>query len=153
EPAIPWIFPGYPPSPLFARWRERTVLYVHDLFLMTRPHDLNWTAKLYMVQPFRLAIDRLRYFLVNSETTAEALARHVRDDAILLHYRPRVADIFGLAAHSQGRSGGGAAPLIVGSLGTIEPRKNFTAAARICRALSRMLARPVEFHLIGRPGW
>jgi glycosyltransferase involved in cell wall biosynthesis len=153
EPAVPWIFPGYPPSPLFSRWRDRTVLYVHDLFLMTRPQDLNWSAKLYMAQPFRLAVGRLRHFLVNSATTARELAPHVSPDAMLLLYRPRVADIFGLAARSCQRCDGEGAPLVVGSLGTIEPRKNFPAAARICRVLSRMLARPVELHVIGRPGW
>jgi glycosyltransferase involved in cell wall biosynthesis len=153
DPAVPWIFPGYPPSPLFSHWPDRTVLYVHDLFLMTRPQDLNWAAKLYMVQPFRLAISRLRYFLVNSATTARQLAPHVSDDAMLLLYRPRVADLFGLAARAGYRRNPGNAPLIVGSLGTIEPRKNFLAAARICRKLSRVLACPVEFHVIGRPGW
>ena len=39
------------------------------------------------------------------------------------------------------------------SIGTIEPRKNFPAAVKICAALSRRLGREVELHIIGRVGW
>jgi glycosyltransferase involved in cell wall biosynthesis len=153
DPTVPWIFPGYPPSPLFARWRERTVLYVHDLFLLSRPQDLNWSAKLYMVSAFRAAIGRLRYFLVNSATTAAHLSQHVRDDANLLLYRPRVSNVFRVRPWPQRSCDRGARPLVVGAVGTIEPRKNFPTAARICDVLSRMIGRPVELHIIGRSGW
>jgi glycosyltransferase involved in cell wall biosynthesis len=44
-------------------------------------------------------------------------------------------------------------PLILGAIGTLEPRKNFLAAAKISQALQAKLGRPVELHIIGRDGW
>ncbi|MBK5957009.1 group 1 glycosyl transferase [Rhodoplanes elegans] len=152
-----WVFPGYPPSPAFVFLRERTVFYVHDLFLITRSQDLNRGAKLYMAPPFRLAIGALRYFLVNSETTLRELLAWVRPDAEVRLYRPVVGNVFGVTPRTkeQGSEGplGRTRPLIVGALGTIEPRKNFLAAARVCEDLRRRLDVPVELHIIGRPGW
>ncbi len=153
HPAPLWVFPGYPPSPAFALMRERTVMYVHDLFLITRAQDLNRAARLYMAPLFRFAIRRLRYFLVNSQTTRDQLLPHVRRDAEVLLYRPAVRNLFRLRPRATDPPPPETEPLIVGSLGTIEPRKNFIAAAAICATLGRTLRRPVELHIIGRPGW
>jgi len=131
--------------------RERTVLYVHDLFLLTRKQDLNWAARFYMAHSFRWAITRLRYFLANSETTKRQLAQKVSKDARIELYRPRVDNVFQLRVGSKEQKANGT--LIVGALGTIEPRKNFLASARICEALSNVMRRPVELHIIGRAGW
>lgn len=146
-----WIFPGYPPSPAFRYLRERTVLYVHDLFLLTRKHDLNFAARFYMAPSFRQAIYGLRYFFTNSATTQRQLSRCVSDDAHIQLYRPRVEDVFGLNGLSLRRPNDGR--LVVGTLGTVEPRKNFLAGAAICKILREMLERPVEFHVVGRQGW
>lgn len=146
-----WLFSGYPPSPVMTRLPERTVFYVHDLFLLTRTDELNRSAKLYMVGPFRAALARLRYFLANSETTAEALRAAVRPDATVLPYRPAIRNVFGLAAHPPADAED--RPLVVGAMGTIEPRKNFVGAARLCEHLARALGRRVELHIIGRSGW
>ncbi|MGY2051396.1 glycosyltransferase [Methylobacterium sp. JK268] len=149
-----WVFSGYPPSPLFAALPARSVLYVHDLFLLTRRHELNRAAKLYMAEPFRLALRRLTAFLVNSETTGAALRPWLRPDATVLPYRPPIRDVFGLggvAPREDVRDP--ARPLVVGALGTIEPRKNYRGAAALCAALARRLGRPVELRIIGRPGW
>ena len=43
-----YIFPGFPPSPYFAYRHRRSVLFVHDLFLLTRRSDLNTVGKYYM---------------------------------------------------------------------------------------------------------
>jgi glycosyltransferase involved in cell wall biosynthesis len=153
HPTQLWVFPGYPPSPAFALMPERAVLYVHDLFLITRAHDLNRAARLYMAPLFRFAIRRLRHFLVNSQTTRDQLLPHVRRDAEVLLYRPAVRNVFGLRPRAGHSPPPETEPLIVGSLGTVEPRKNFVAAATICAALGRALRRPVELHIIGRPGW
>ncbi|GJD52186.1 hypothetical protein OPKNFCMD_4948 [Methylobacterium crusticola] len=152
RPRTLWVFSGYPPSPVLAAVPERSIFYVHDLFLITRSQDLNRSAKLYMAQPFRIALARLRYFLVNSMATAAALGGYVRPDATVLPYRPPIRNVFGL------RSGLDAPaaperPLVVGAMGTIEPRKNFLAAARLCQELGRALGREVELHIIGRTGW
>lgn len=151
RPRSLWLFSGYPPSPAFTLLPERSVLYVHDLFLLTRRHELNRAARVYMSGPFRLALARLEHFLVNSEATGAALRAHVGRDVTILPYRPPIRNVFGLEATPRGSAG--ARPLVVGAMGTIEPRKNFTAAARLCAALARQLARPVELHLIGRSGW
>ena len=151
RPSTVWAFSGFPPSPLTALFRDRAVMYVHDMFLLTRRQDLNRAAKLYMSLPFQIAVERLRYFLVNSVTTGEALAPHVRPDAEIRPYRPEVRNVFGLAPGSPTRPHG--APLRLGAVGTVEPRKNFTAAADIARELGRRLDRPVELHIVGRAGW
>ena len=150
KPTSVWAFSGFPPSPLTALFRDRTVMYVHDMFLITRKQDLNLTAKLYMCMPFRLAVERLRYFLVNSATTGDNLAPYVRADAEIRPYRPEVRNVFGLTrtAPKDGR-----APLILGAVGTVEPRKNFPAAAAIALELGDRIGRSVELHIIGRPGW
>ena len=153
QPKTLWAFPGYPPAPLFSlALRERTVFYVHDLFLITRSADLNRAARLYMAPLFRLALRRLRYFLTNSQTTAAALRAHVRPEASIRTYRPRIANVFGLTPQ-QFTPNGHDRPLRLGAVGTLEPRKNFQAAAAIRTALAERLGRPVELHIIGRPGW
>jgi glycosyltransferase involved in cell wall biosynthesis len=146
-----WLFSGYPPSPWMTWLPERTVFYVHDLFLLTRQAELNRSAKLYMVRPFRTALARLRAFLTNSETTAAALRPLVRPEATILPYRPAIRNVFGLS--HQGPAPAQDRPLVVGAMGTIEPRKNFVGAARLCESLGRVLKRPVELHIIGRTGW
>jgi glycosyltransferase involved in cell wall biosynthesis len=153
RPRVPWIFPGYPPSPAFLLWSGRVVLYVHDLFLMTRDEDLNCAARFYMARPFRWAIKRLRYFLVNSESTGRELKSYVRDNASIIPYRPTVRNVFGLDEESEMSSRSKTDPLVIGALGTIEPRKNFKAAATIADALQQLLHRRVELHIIGRGGW
>jgi glycosyltransferase involved in cell wall biosynthesis len=152
HPNAVYAFPGYPPSPLFLLMRHRCVLYVHDLFLLDRRSELNRSAKHYMAPMFRIAIRHLRYFLVNSEATRTQLIRQVPRDAEIILYRPRVTNVFGLRVRRR-RGSCNSRPLVVGALGTIEPRKNFVAAARICQALAQQLAQPVELHIIGRRGW
>lgn len=148
-----YVFPGFPPSPYFAWTPQRSVLFVHDLFLLTRRADLNRIAKYYMAPLFYIAIKRFRHFLTNTETTAAALASFCNPAANILTYRPNVRNVFSLNA--AGRSARSVAPskLRVVAMGTVEPRKNFVAAVEICRALSRQLRRNVEFHIIGRYGW
>lgn len=153
HPRDVWIFPGYPPSPLFVFLTSRKVLYVHDLFLMTRWEDLNWAAKLYMAAPFRIAIAHFRYFFVNSLTTGRELVSVVRPGARIMPFRPPASNVFGLSPGRPGRQKEECEPIVVGALGTVEPRKNFLAAADIVQALQERLNRPVELHIIGRPGW
>ena len=88
--------PGFPPSPLLLPFAERVVPYIHDLFLITRPGDLNARAKLYMAKPFALAVRRYPRFLVNSLDTARKLRAFCRSDAKILTYRPRVRNVFGV---------------------------------------------------------
>ena len=151
RPATVWAFSGFPPSPLAAMFRERAVMYVHDLFLITRRQDLNRAAKLYMSVPFRIAVERLRYFLVNSATTGDNLAPYLKSDAEIRPYRPTVRNVFGLTPGAAPKTAG--APLVLGAVGTVEPRKDFPAAAAIARELGRRMGRPVEFHIVGRAGW
>ena len=146
--------PGFPPSiPLTLLGRGRVIPYIHDLFLLTRPDDLNRRAKLYMVTPFRLAVRRLPLFLVNSETTATELRRFCRPDARIVPYRPQVRNVFGL--HPGDRSLRPSAPgtLRLVAVGTVEPRKNLPAAAAILAALRRTTHPHATLDIVGRPGW
>jgi glycosyltransferase involved in cell wall biosynthesis len=146
-----WLFPGYPPSPIFLFLPCVKVLYVHDLFLKTRWGDLNWPAKLYMALPFALAVERYRYFFVNSLTTGRQLAAVAPSGARILPFRPPAHNVLGLKPSAAAKAPGD--PIVIGALGTVEPRKNFIASAEIVRALSEKLDRRVELHIVGRPGW
>jgi glycosyltransferase involved in cell wall biosynthesis len=147
-----FVFPGFPPSPIFALCGKRTVLYVHDVFLITRKNDLNLVGKLYLAPQFRLALKCLRYFFVNSETTERSLRALCSKDAQILLYRPPVRNVFGLSpSDSLGRPRGKTTLRAV-AIGTIEPRKNFIAAAKISSALGMRFG-CVELHIVGRAGW
>jgi glycosyltransferase involved in cell wall biosynthesis len=148
-----WVFPGFPPSPAFALLRERAILYVHDVFLVTRRQDLNLAAKYWMAPNFRLALKRFKYFMANSRTTADHLKPLVQEEASILLYRPPAENVFNLAPRPHQAMADPDRPLIVGAVGTVEPRKNFTAAADICERLAEITGRAVELHIVGRRGW
>jgi glycosyltransferase involved in cell wall biosynthesis len=145
--------PGFPPSPLLLPFRSRVVPYIHDVFLLSRRHDLNRRARLYMAEPFRLAVARLPWFLVNSEDTRRKLAAFCRPDARTTLYRPPVRNIFGLRPDD--RAGRAVRPveLRLVALGTVEPRKNFLAAAGIAAALAGRGFARVTLDIVGRRGW
>lgn len=146
--------PGFPPSPLLTLvGGARVVPYVHDLFLLTRPQDLNRRAKLYMVAPFRFMVRTARLFLVNSQSTADDLRRFCRPDAAIVLYRPRVRNVFGVAA--EGRHDRATIPgrLRLIAIGTVEPRKNLPAAAAILAELRRTSHPAATLDIVGRLGW
>jgi len=153
NPSDVFVFPGFPPCPYFALARERTVLYVHDLFLLTRPAALNCAAKCYMAPMFAVAIKQLRYFMTNSLHTARQLQTWCDPAATVIPYRPRIRNVFGLAVGRRTEREAAPPTLRVVSIGTIEPRKNFIAAADICAALAARLQCVVEYHIVGRFGW
>jgi glycosyltransferase involved in cell wall biosynthesis len=145
--------PGFPPSPLLLPFGGRVIPYVHDLFLLTRRRDLNRRARLYMARPFRLAVRRLPRFLVNSEDTRRKLAAVCRPDARLQLYRPPVRNVFGLRADARAQRAPQPRHLRLVALGTVEPRKNFPAAARLAHALAARGYARVSLDIIGRRGW
>ncbi len=153
NPQARFVFPGFPPSPLFVFARNRTVLYVHDLFLITRPQDLSRKAKLYMAWPFNIAVKGLRHFLVNSEKTRSELAPFVKSDASITLYRPSVRNVFDLSAAGRNGLSANASPLRVVSVGTVEPRKNYRAAAEIVAQLNALRPGGAQLHIVGRAGW
>lgn len=151
DPAALLICPGFPPSPLASLFGARVLPYIHDLFLLTRPQDLNIRARLAMRLPFALAVRRLPRFLVNSMTTAAELRGFCRGDAEIIPYRPEVRNIFGLtnAPRPARRSFG---PKLI-ALGTLEPRKNLAAAAAILTALRHQNHPQASLDIVGRAGW
>jgi len=152
NPRATFVFPGFPPAPMFALMPSRVVMYVHDLFLLTRPADLGLKAKLYMAPSFGIAVRRLKRFLVNSEKTRAELQPFARRDAEIALYRPLVRNVFGL--ETTGREDRAQRPgvLKIATLGTIEPRKNYGAMLPILDALAAR-GQPAELHVIGREGW
>jgi len=145
--------PGFPPSIPMTLFGDRVIPYIHDTFLLTRPQDLNWRARTYMVPAFAFALKRLRWLLVNSETTRSELSAFTRPDAEISLYRPRVRDIFGIAdqaARPRVWQPGDTLRLI--AIGTVEPRKNLRAAARIVAAL-REQGIVARLDIVGRLGW
>jgi glycosyltransferase involved in cell wall biosynthesis len=153
NPSDIYLFPGFPPSPYFAFQRDRSILFVHDLFLLTRRTDLNYVAKNYMAPLFYNAIRKFRYFLTNSESTAEELRAYCDPAATIVPYRPHIRNVFGLTFEGRAERPNDPQVLRLVSIGTIEPRKNFPAAVKISAALARQLGREVELHIIGRVGW
>ncbi len=150
-----FVFPGFPPSPLFRFARHRTTLYVHDLFLVTRRQDLGLKARVYMAWPFKFAVTGLKRFLVNSEKTRAELQPFVRPDASIALYRPEVRNAFDLSPEAGDRSADQhkPRPLKLVSVGTIEPRKNYRAAALITEHANRIHPGGAELHIVGREGW
>jgi glycosyltransferase involved in cell wall biosynthesis len=142
--------PGFPPSPLLRPFASRVLPYIHDIFLLSRPADLNRRARLYMAAPFKLALQRYPRFLVNSNDTGRRLAAHCRPDAAITLYRPPVRNVFDLESSRPERD---AQPLRLVALGTVEPRKNFVAAARITGALRERSFHDATLDIIGRRGW
>jgi glycosyltransferase involved in cell wall biosynthesis len=153
HPRARFVFPGFPPSPLFIFVRERVIYYVHDAFLITRPKDLNARARLYMARPFKLAVGGLKYFLTNSLKTRAEIEPFVARDAAIALYRPTVGNVFGLDASARAMPRPQGRPLRIVSMGTVEPRKNYGAAARILTALRSRGAPDAELHIVGRAGW
>ena len=100
-----------------------------------------------------LRVRSLKYFLVNSEYTASTLRPFCRPDASITFCRPAVRNVFELGVGDRARRSGTPSSLTIAAIGTIEPRKNFTAAAEICEALAARLGIPVNLNIIGRPGW
>jgi glycosyltransferase involved in cell wall biosynthesis len=143
--------PGFPPSPLLRPFASRVLPYIHDIFLLSRPADLNRRAKLYMTAPFRLALRRYPRFLANSSDTRQKLAAHCRPDAAITLYRPPVRNVFDL--DSKGRAGRHTRPQRLVALGTVEPRKNFAAAATITSALRARGFPDATLDIVGRQGW
>jgi glycosyltransferase involved in cell wall biosynthesis len=145
--------PGFPPSPLLLPFASRVLPYVHDDFLVTRPTELNARARLYMARPFKLALRHYPRFLANSNDTRRRIAVHTRSDAEITLYRPSVRNVFGL--QSEQRTGRAAAPrpLRLVALGTVEPRKNFTAAAALVAVLRGRGFADATLDIVGRRGW
>ena len=148
-----FVFPGFPPSPFFCFASERCVLYVHDLFLLTRRSDLNFAGKLYLAPLFSFALKRLRYYFVNSEKTARDLRAQCRQSAQIVVFRPPIRNVFSLSVGDRAQRAAEPRILRVAAIGTVEPRKNYLAAADICSSLARLRGGPVELNIVGRPGW
>jgi glycosyltransferase involved in cell wall biosynthesis len=147
-----FVFPGYPPGPLALASRERAFIYVHDTFLLTRPDDLNWRARLYMRPSFALAVRYGRRFLVNSEATGKALRAWTGSRASISLLRPAASDVFQLADLPLERPRHPGSALRLVAIGTIEPRKNYAGAVSIVHALRRA-GIEAELDIVGRFGW
>jgi glycosyltransferase involved in cell wall biosynthesis len=143
--------PGFPPSPLLRPFAPRVLPYIHDIFLLSRPADLNRRARLYMAAPFKLALHRYPRFLANSSDTRRKLAAHCRPDAAITLYRPPVRNIFDLESNTRATRDPPSLRLL--ALGTVEPRKNFVAAARIISALRERGFPDATLDIVGRRGW
>lgn len=152
-PSAHFVFPGFPPSPLFALVRKRVTMYVHDTFLLTRKNDLSAKARLYMAPQFAFALRHLSSFMVNSAKTRDELAQFANRDASIRLYRPSVANVFALSAQGREARSAAPSPLRLVALGTIEPRKNYTAAVAILDALRALGHVNAELHIVGRAGW
>lgn len=145
--------PGFPPSPLLRPLAARVVPYIHDMFLLTRRDDLNRRARLYMAEPFRIAVRSYPRFLVNSSDTKRKLAAYCRTDAEITLYRPPVRNVFGIHPDNRSERMEGSRPLRLVALGTVEPRKNFMAAANILAALREHGFPEATLEIVGRQGW
>ncbi|SNT63729.1 Glycosyltransferase involved in cell wall bisynthesis [Tardiphaga sp. OK246] len=145
--------PGFPPSPLLRMFSSRVLPYMHDDFLLTRQADLNARARLYMAAPFKIALKNYPRFLTNSRDTQRKLAEHCRPNAEITLYRPPVRNVFKLESAERAEGEPETSPLRVVALGTVEPRKNFIAAANIVRELRQHGFPGATLDIVGRKGW
>jgi glycosyltransferase involved in cell wall biosynthesis len=153
DPSSILLCPGFPPSPLLRPFAARVIPYIHDIFLLSRRSDLNRRARLYMAPSFRLTVRSYPRFLVNSADTKRKLAAHCRPDAEITLYRPPVRNVFDLRPDRRIEGVGGSSPLRVVALGTVEPRKNFVAAAKVLAALRAHGFSDATLEIVGRRGW
>jgi len=152
-PSSVLVCPGFPPSPLLRPFASRVLPYIHDDFLITRRAELNARARLYMAGPFKLALRHYPRFLANSNDTRRKLAAHCRPDAEVTLYRPPVRNVFGLDPGTRAERKSPPRPLRLVALGTLEPRKNFMAAANIVSAIRAQGFPDATLDIIGRQGW
>jgi len=150
-PSSVLLCPGFPPSPLLRPFASRVLPYIHDVFLLSRPADLSRRARLYMAAPFRQALRNYPRFLANSNDTRKKLAAYCRSDAVVTLYRPPVSNVFGLNGEVRRDRPDNDLRLI--ALGTVEPRKNFLAAAKIVSALRAQGFTGATLDIVGRQGW
>lgn len=121
--------------------RARTVLTVHDLSFLTTPETFEPGLRRYLMQAVPRAVARADHILADSESTKNDLIAHLNADPERItvvypgvdpSFRPlddrAIADVrtrYGLAG-----------PFIL-SVGTLQPRKNYStlieAYARLCR--------------------
>src|SRR5258708_21579903 len=66
------LFPGFPPSPLLRPFSSRVLSYIHDIFLPSRPADLNRRPRIYMSPPYKPSRSPYPPVLINSHNTARA---------------------------------------------------------------------------------
>ena len=148
------ITPGFPPSMLATLLlKKRLIPYIHDVFLLTRPQELNRKAKFYMRPSFAFAVKRLDRFFVNSEKTKKDLQQFCKADAQIIMLRPEVRNVFDLQHDEHRYQQLNTSKLKIVMLGTVEPRKNYSAAVAILNALRERLGNDVELHVVGRLGW
>lgn len=153
SPSSILLCPGFPPSPLLRPFAARVIPYIHDVFLLTRRADLSRKAKLYMAEPFRIAVRHYPRFFANSADTRRKLSAHCRSDAEITLYRPGVRNVFGLSPEARAARDENAQSIQLVALGTVEPRKNFMAAARILTALRQQGFPGATLEIVGREGW
>ena len=106
-----------------------------------------------MAAPFKLALRHYPRFLANSSDTRRKLAAHCRSDAEVTLYRPPVRNVFGLQSKARAARDAEPQPLRLVALGTVEPRKNFCAAATIVSALRARGFPDATLDIVGRQGW
>lgn len=145
--------PGFPPTPLLRPFAARVLPYIHDIFLLSRRADLNPRARIYMAPPFALALRTYPRFLANSQDTKNKLSHHCRPDSEIALYRPSVRNVFNLVSHNRESDATRGSSLRLVALGTVEPRKNFVAAANILDALRERGYSDARLDIIGRAGW
>lgn len=145
--------PGFPPTPLLRPFAARVLPYIHDIFLLSRRADLNPRARIYMAPPFALALRTYPRFLVNSLDTKNKLSQYCRPDSEIVLYRPPVRNVFNLETHGCESGANDHSSLRLVALGTVEPRKNFVAAANILDALRARGYPDAHLDIIGRAGW
>lgn len=153
SPSSILLCPGFPPSPLLRPFAARVIPYIHDVFLLTRRADLSRKAKLYMAEPFKIAVQHYPRFFANSADTRHKLSALCRSDAEITLYRPAVRNVFGLSPGTRATRDESPQNLRLVTLGTVEPRKNFLAAARILTALRQQGFPGATLEIVGREGW
>jgi glycosyltransferase involved in cell wall biosynthesis len=138
---------------LLRPFASRILPYIHDVFLISRRQDLNVRAKLYMAAPFKFAVRNYPRFVVNSADTKRKLLEHCRSDAEITLYRPPVRNVFDLEPGDRSERKAKSSSLRLVTLGTVEPRKNFIAAAKIVSALREQGFINATLDIVGRRGW
>lgn len=138
-------------------WRARTVLTVHDLSFLRVPQCFTDALRRYLEQVVPCSVSRADSVIADSESTKRDLIELLGTpaDKITVIYsgiEPRFRPITDRAALKDARRRYNLPERFILSVGTLQPRKNFTALIEAFARL-RMEGGSLKLVIVGEKGW
>lgn len=145
--------------PLFTAWMKtrrdvKPVFFIHDLIPIDYPEYFKAERSWRFPRILDTALAHARALICACETTKERLERHMRDNghsAIPIHAAHLPADDVFHGGRSARRKAGQNGFVL--SVGTVEPRKNYSGLLRLWRRMAQDGIAAPKLIIAGRLGW